>query len=229
MTSLQQCLPMAAPRVYALGSSTMASLLGPALKRMLKRDWPEATFAQWGKPSSGLARPDFHDWPAQIPKINRRHKPDLFVVSLGTNDYQAVRLRSGAWVRSGTARWKQVYASRVRKMLDLMSGPERRRLVVWVGPTAFPGKGSYTIGPEITKILRREIAAFGGPAILVDAFAATTDGKNRPRDTFKVPGKRGLKAMRGRDGIHLTAEAVRALMGRPAADHILQCRKDNAS
>lgn len=223
--SLRYCRPMGKARVYALGSSTMASLLGPALKRMIKRGWPEASMAKWGKPSSGLARPDFHDWPAQIPKIIRRHKPDLFVVSLGTNDYQAVRLHNRAWLRPGTSRWKKVYASRVRKMLDLMSGPQRLRPVIWVGPTSFPGEGSRTLGPLITQILRREIQAFGGPAVLVDAYAATSDGKNRPKDTFRIPGKRGRHDMRGHDGIHLTIEAVRALMARPAYDHILRCRK----
>ena len=223
--SLRRCMPMRTARIYALGSSTMASLLGPALKRIMKREWPEASLSKWGKPSSGLARPDFHDWPRQIPKILRRHKPDMFVVSLGTNDYQAVRLRNGSWVRPGTARWKRVYASRVRKMLQLMSGPSRSRAVIWVGPTSFPGEGSKTLGPLITKILRREIRAFGGPAVLIDAYGATTDDRNRPRDKFRIPGKRGWHQMRGHDGIHLTIGAVRALMARPVADSVSHCRK----
>ena len=88
---------------------------------MIKRGWPEAGMAKWeslrwlGTAVLRLAR--------TIPKIIRRHKPDLFVVSLGTNDYQAVRLHNRAWLRPGTSRWKKVYASRVRKMLDLMVVP----------------------------------------------------------------------------------------------------------
>ena len=221
--SLRQCQAVKNPKVYALGSSTMASLLGPALKKRLLRAHPKAKFAQWGKPSSGLARPDFHDWPSEVPRIIRRHKPDMFVVSLGTNDYQAVRLRNRKWVRPYTPKWTRVYASRVRKMLDLMSGDARRRLIVWVGPTSFPGDNPRKMGPLISDIIRQEISAFSGPAVFVDAFAATSDSQHQPLDSFRVKGKRKKQPMRSHDGIHLTIGAVRALMAQPALQHVLDC------
>ncbi len=221
--SLRHCNTLSSPKVFAIGSSTMASLLGPAIKRMLKRSRPKAKFAQWGKPSSGLARPDFHDWPAQVPRIIRRHRPDMFVVSLGTNDYQALRKRNGSWVRPHTARWKRLYAQRVRKMLELMSGEGRTRLVVWVGPTSFRGEGPRVLGPLISRIVRQEIERFGGPAVFVDAFAATSDNRNNPLETYRIPGKRRPQPMRSHDGIHLKIGAVRALMAAPAVHHLLKC------
>ncbi len=209
--------------VYAIGSSTMGSLLGPALERMLRKS--NVTFNKWGKASSGLARPDFHDWPSKVPGLLKQRNPDVWVVSLGTNDYQPLRLHSRRWVRSGTARWERVYAARVDKMLKLMS-PQRRRAVVWIGPTSFPGDNARKMGPIISRILRERIEAFGGPAYYIDAFAATSDSRNRPLTRVQVPGRRKPIEVRGHDGIHLTMDAVRALMARPAADQVEACTAD---
>lgn len=220
--SLGRCLGVeGTARIYALGSSTMASLLGPALARMLRQD--DVEFHKWGKSSSGLARPDFHDWPAEVPGIVRKYHPHVFVVSLGTNDFQPLRLRSRSWIRVGTQRWRDVYAQRVDDMLALMSGPDRKTAVVWIGPTAFPRENSLRIGPVISAILHERIDAFAGPATYIDVFAATTDDQNRPLSRTRVPGTGRTIDVRGGDNIHLTIEAVRALMARPAADWVRDC------
>jgi hypothetical protein len=206
--------------VYAIGSSTMASLLGPALERDLRREGIEVR--TWGKSSSGLARPDFHDWPSKIPNIVRRHRPDLFVVSLGTNDFQPLRQGRG-WIRFENPRWQQTYRDRVDRMLDMMSGPERRRAVIWVGPTSFPGDNVRRYGPVITRILRERIEAFGGPAFYVDAFAATSNEQGLPRNTLTIPGRRQPLPLRGNDNIHLTMAAVRAVMVEPVVQRLTSC------
>ncbi len=209
-------------RVYAIGSSTMAGLLGPAMKKMLQGE--DVRFRQWGKRSTGLARPDFHDWEAKVPSIAKRHKPDVWIVSLGTNDYQPVRLRNKRWIRMHTPQWRQVYASRVRNMLDLMTGPNRDRAVVWVGPTSYPGEASRKLGPLISSILRHEIDRFDGPVRFVDAFRATSNEKNRPLVRVRLPNDKVVK-VRGQDGIHMTPSAVKALLAQPVVDFVRHCLK----
>ena len=220
--SLQHCPDLEGPvTVFALGSSTMASLLGPALERMLG-DAP-VDFHQQAKSSSGLARPDYFDWHSKIRSIVHRFEPDVFVVSLGTNDFQPLRLRDRRWIRFESKYWAKVYARRVDRMLAAMSGRLRKRTVIWVGPTAFAAENAVRYGPVVNRIIRERIQAFDGPAYFIDAYAATTDGKGLPLREFLHPAPAARKVLRGHDGIHLRAEAVRTLLARPVVNQILAC------
>ena len=40
--------------------------------------------------SSGLARPDFHDWPAHLRDTLRTSDPDIVIVTFGGNDAQGL-------------------------------------------------------------------------------------------------------------------------------------------
>ena len=62
-----------APTVYGIGGSTMGTLLGPMLDKVFEEN--DVEFRRWGKASSGLARPDFHDWPKATPELMQKHKP----------------------------------------------------------------------------------------------------------------------------------------------------------
>ncbi|MCB9728847.1 MAG: DUF459 domain-containing protein [Deltaproteobacteria bacterium] len=210
------------PKVYLMGSSTMGSLLGPILQSLLDKEWGlEAR--RWGKASSGLARPDFHDWPGLLPGLMVKHRPDIVVISLGTNDNQPLWVRKGVWIRLDNPKWETTYAERVRETLSLAAGKSRRRLVVWMGPTAFEGKIARHQGPIINRIIAREVEAFDGKAIFVDSYAATTDAKGHPIRTFKAPGSKKAQPAYGEDGIHLTSEAVRWLLAEPVRKLIGAC------
>ena len=220
--SLGQCAKVAGEiSVYGIGSSTMGSLLGPLIHQMMKAD--PVRFRRWGKESSGLARPDFHDWPREVPHLVRKYSPDAFVVSLGTNDFQPIRLRNRKWVKQLSARWKRIYAQRVDQMLDLLSGPNRETPVIWVGPTAFENDNALRVGPVINRIIKDRVQAFAGPAFFVDAWAATTTKKGKPAATVRVPGRRTSLKVFGHDNIHLTADAVKQLMARPVVDRLRDC------
>lgn len=222
--SLRECLPLPKKgmRVYGIGSSTMGALLGPMLKNMVAKRH-KATMKFWGKASSGLARPDFHDWPKLVAGLMGKHRPHVVVVSLGTNDFQALKTDQGKWLRPVSPRWALRYGQRIDKMLKRLTGPKRRRPVIWIGPTSFPGENAARMGPKITALLRSRIEAFAGPVFLVDAWENTTDDEGRPGKVFQVEGMKKPLPMRGHDTIHLTAKAVRALMARPAADVIGTC------
>ena len=198
----------------------MASVLGPMLERMLKgRD---VQFALWGKASTSLARPDFFDWPSKVPGIVQRHKPHVWVISLGTNDNQPVKLRRGGAVRTDDPRWSKVFAERIDEMLELAVGKNRERAVVWVGPYAFPGEGSRVLGRRINDLLIERIAAFPGPVFYVDAYSATLDKHGRPLTEMAVGSKKAVP-IRGNDGIHLKVAAVKAFLADPALQQVENC------
>ena len=209
------------PKVYMIGSSTMGSVLGPMLQTELRKRWG-VEGKRWGKASSGLARPDYHDWPRKAVGLMRRHNPHMVIVSLGTNDNQGIRTERG-WIRAGKEGWEKVYAERVRTMLDTLAGEDRARSIVWIGPTAFDGRTARKMGPVINRILAREIKAFEGHAAYVDAYSTTMGKGGKLVTRITLPGQEHAIPARTSDGIHLTVEAVRHLLADPALAHLEPC------
>ena len=215
------------PNAYAIGSSTLGSVLGPMLQRRVQERWRMGC-RRWGVASTGLARPDFFDWPAEIPSLNHRYDPDFYIVSLGTNDAQPLRTRRGGWLRVDNPEWRRRYGQRVDRMLELLAGPERRRMIIWLGPLAFPAKNSRLLGPVISEILAERIAAFDGHAVFVDAYTSTLDGRGKPRATFRHPETGETVDARSDDGIHLSTTAARWLLAEPVLEHLARCLDEPA-
>ncbi|PKN57991.1 MAG: hypothetical protein CVU56_07935 [Deltaproteobacteria bacterium HGW-Deltaproteobacteria-14] len=215
------------PTVYAIGSSTLGSVLGPMLQRILKDDGIE--MHRWGRASSGLARPDFHDWLALAPGLMAKHKPDIVVVSLGTNDFQPL-YNKGKWVGLDSEKWEAIYAKRVDKLLTLTGGKKKQRLVIWMGPHAFAGERAEAQGPVVNRIMRERVEAYaaaGGNAVFVDAFGATLGRNGRPLEEAKLPGSSKVERIRTGDNIHLTTDGVRWLMAEPVLTYIRPCIPGN--
>ena len=206
--------------IYGIGSSMMGSDLGPMLKRRLKEQGH--TFRKWGKASSGLARPDFHDWPAKGGSVARKLKPKVFVVALGTNDYQAIR-KGRRWIKFGTEQWKEEYAKRIDTMLAILSGKKRRRAVIWMGPIAFEGKMSERRGPMVNALMRDRVNAFDGPVFFVDGYQKTIQKNGRPVRFFRHPKKGKTVKARASDNIHLSTQAVHWLIANPILEAINRC------
>lgn len=212
------------PVVYGIGGSTMGTLLGPMLDKVFGEH--DVEFRRWGKASSGLARPDFHDWPKSTPALMTKHKPDIVVVSLGTNDYQAI-WDDGEWIRQEDPKWETAYGERVDALLEAIAKDDKDRLIIWSGPYAFEGKNAVVRAPIVNRIMKERVEAFaaaGGNAIFHDAYVVTADEAGKPLDEAVLPGK-GKKAVaiRSKDGIHLTADAVRHLLAAPIVELALPC------
>lgn len=211
------------PTVYGIGGSTMGTLLGPMLDKVFEENGIE--FRRWGKASSGLARPDFHDWPKSTPELMQKHKPDIVIVSLGTNDYQAL-WENGNWIRQEDKEWETKYGERVTALLEAITKDNKDRLVIWSGPYAFEGKNAVVRAPIVNRIMKERVEAFaaaGHNAIFHDAYAVTSDDKGRPLDKAVLPGKKAATEIRTKDNIHLTADAVRLLLAKPIVDMALPC------
>lgn len=207
--------------VFGVGSSTMRILLGPALKRLFRR--APFTYGYRGVPASGIARPDYFDWQAEMPEVRQAHRPDVWIVSLGTNDLQHLRKYGGGWLKFGTRAWRKRYAGRIDRLLSIMSGAGRRSAVIWVGPTAFNSRNSLSRGPVLTDLMRERVEAFAGPAMFFDAHRATTDTRGIPLRRIRVTGRSDPIEVYGNDGIHLKRRAVRALIAEPVRQLILSC------
>ena len=209
------------PLVYAIGSSTLGSHLGGILARDLKK--AGFKFRKWARASSGLARPDFHDWLEKVPDIAAEWKPDAFVISLGTNDYQALRLKNGKWIKpEKLEKWKQVYATRVDQLLRRTSGKDRKRVVVWIGPTPFRGTRARKLSRVINDIIMSRIQAFDGPAFFVNVYGKIVSKSGKIQRTIKLGGKD--RTVYSHDLVHTTRDLIRFVLAPPVIEALKNCK-----
>ena len=207
--------------VYAVGSSTLGSPLGEQLDSALKSKGFK--FRKWAKASSGLARPDFHDWVKSVKEVNAQWSPDAYVISLGTNDYQALYHRK-KWIRtSDKTQWIAEYSARVDRMLNAAAGPNKERLVVWIGPVPFNTAKGRNMSLRINRILQERISAFSGNAVFVDMRSKLMDD-GKPIDVYRDAKNKKRRVYRT-DNVHLTIGAVRNLMTKRVVKAITECAK----
>ena len=181
-----------------VGGDSLTSEFGPALEDRLART-RRATADVEFRFSSGLARPDFFDWPARLEEIVAEQDPDVFVVMFGANDGQNIAVR-GTVLPFGTPEWEQEYARRVAAVMDILAGDGRH--LYWVGqPIARAGdfdakmqvlNAVYAAQAEgrrdVTYIDTRPL--FAGPGGAYAAYLEDDDGQS--------------VLMRQQDGVHLT-------------------------
>jgi uncharacterized protein len=122
-------------RVLIVGDSD-AGTFGPYLQQLLAETRVTETVLDY-KVSSGLARPDFFDWHAELERIVPEFEPDIVVVTFGGNDGQFLADASGSSVVGQTrpdadnSAWTTEYRARVERVLDYLDADGRT--VIWVG------------------------------------------------------------------------------------------------
>ena len=79
---------------------------------------------------TGLARPDYYDWPAHLATELRQDHPQVVMILVGGNDAQNFLVNNEPVV-FGTAQWHRIYSERVALMMKetLEAGAK----MVWVG------------------------------------------------------------------------------------------------
>jgi hypothetical protein len=91
-----------------------------------------------GKINTGLARPDYFDWPGELQTDVSRFHPDVVVAMMGANDNQSFLVGDRA-VQFGTPEWVSVYTQRVATMMNEVAAQGGRML--WVGMPVMPSSG----------------------------------------------------------------------------------------
>ena len=163
------------------------------------------------KYSSGLARPDFFDWPAHLEDTIPSTDPDCVLIMIGANDGQNMTV-DGKPVQFGSDQWKAEYAQRVARTMDILSADGRR--VYWVG---LPIARSETYAKKVkvrNKIYRAE-ADRRDNVLYVDTWSLFADADGTY--TAYLRDRNGdKKLMRNEDGIHLSVSGAHHL-----ADYIM--------
>ncbi len=192
--------------VYIAGDSD-AGAFGPSLMSQLDDTGVVDSTLDY-KVSSGLARPDFYDWPAHLRQTIPDVDPQIVVVTFGGNDAQDI-LIDGRSRGTTTEEWKAEYGRRVGAVMDQLT--EDGRTLIWVGiPNAVDPNFTARLEP-LRAVTMEQAAARPGKVVYIDTWQRFT-GRDGGYAEYVVDPRDGMiKPVRQGDGFHLNMTGAEIL------------------
>ncbi|MEZ5382922.1 MAG: DUF459 domain-containing protein [Microthrixaceae bacterium] len=203
LAPLREVTPAVPLDVHVAGDS-MGQPLGQ-LMEAAGADDPTLNVSYEYKISSGLARPDYYNWPARFAQIARDTKPEALVIMIGGNDVQELTDPAGSVVAlPGTPEWSEEYGKRVEELFDGLRADNRR--LFWVmHPTVASSKMQRSVDAMNTEVT--EAAADRPWVVLVDGAELTAGPDGGYADYLTLPDGEQIDCRQG-DGIHLTSDCT---------------------
>jgi hypothetical protein len=193
-------------RVF-IGGDSMVGQFGPMLENRAEATGV-ATAEVVYEFDSGITRPDFVDWPAELRAVGASQDPEVIVLFFGGNDAQDIRI-DGVWEPFGTEAWVVEYRSRVGGLMSELEADGRD--VYWVG-MPIVSSDTFRARVEILNDVYTSEAASHDNVHYVDSWSvfAGPDGGYAEY----LPDEEGdVVDMRLNDGIHLTTDGGVLLAG----------------
>jgi uncharacterized protein len=185
-------------RVAIVGDSLAAGLGYFAERVFLPR---LVKVSRQGRISTGLARPDYFNWPYTMRRIVDRFDPDLVIVMLGENDHQSLQTVHGEReAQVGTSAWPPGYRDRVIAMMRIATS--RGAKVVWAG---LPISADLRTREHARR--QNEIFEFAASISHDVAFFDSWDRFRDPQGGYTAYFREGRRVIlvRERDGLHFNA------------------------
>jgi len=175
-----------------IGGDSLAGSLGPSLGAMTGGTGViQPVFLS--KVSSGLASPEFFDWPERAAEQMLEVDPEVAVFIIGANDTSVAQ--------GDAAAWRPEYQRTVDEMMMTLIGEGRR--VYWVGAPVLGDDRTDEV--EELNTVFRDIAKFHPEVAYVDAYALFSDPEGKYARS--LPGPDGESVLvRADDGVHFTPE-----------------------
>lgn len=197
--------------VLMIGSSTMAGGFGIYLGQELEREYGCVPVRR-GKPSTGLARPDFHDWITQGAKAREECTPDIVMCLFGGNDGQGLYMGAKAaekWIRWGEPGWVPEYRRRVNEFADAVA--PGNEVLVWLGMPQVESPKLCERVEIMNGVYEAEMALRPNGRYVSTWDALTVDGKYSSH--LVIDGEK--TRVRTGDGVHVTPVGAHMLV-----DHV---------
>jgi hypothetical protein len=197
-------------KVFIVGDSD-AGTFGPYLQTLLDNTGIVTTELDY-KVSSGLARPDFFDWPAEIDTKLPAVDPDIVVATFGGNDAQGLAVQNGEFIIgdpvANEAEWVAEYTERAGAVMDQLLADGRT--LIWVG---IPNDDN----PDVTERMAiqdraaKAAAAERPEVIFIDTWKRFS-GRDGGWAEFVIDPRDGQgKDVRADDGFHLNQTGAEIL------------------
>lgn len=197
-------------KVFIVGDSD-AGTFGPYLETLLDGTQIVETELDY-KVSSGLARPDFFDWPAEIDARLPEVDPDIVVATFGGNDAQGLAVGSGEFIVgdpvTNESEWVAEYQARAGAVMDQLL--EDGRTVIWVG---IPNDDNPDVSARmaIQDRAAKAAAAERPEVIFIDTWKRFS-GRDGGWAEFVIDPRDGQgKDVRADDGFHLNTAGAEIL------------------
>jgi hypothetical protein len=146
---------------------------------------------------TGLARPDYYNWPAHLESELQSEHPGAVIVFIGGNDGQSFDV-NGGYVGFGTGVWHRIYAARVALMMKECLAANAR--VLWVGMPIMQSSAFAGVMQELNGIYRGQANRHPGVTYFASwPVFATPQGAYT--ESVVVNGQTEL--LRDPDGIHI--------------------------
>ena len=197
-------------KVFIVGDSD-AGTFGPYLQTLLDNTGIVTTELDY-KVSSGLARPDFFDWPAEIDAKLPEVDPDIVVATFGGNDAQGLAVQNGEFIIgdpvANEAEWVAEYTERAGAVMDQLLADGRT--LIWVG---IPNDDN----PEVTARMAiqdkaAKAAAVDRPEVIFVDTWKRFSGRDGGWAEFVIDPRDGQgKDVRADDGFHLNQTGAEIL------------------
>ena len=152
--------------------------------------------------STGLARPDYYNWPEHLVKEVLPNNPQVLVIMFGANDGQNMTDANGKALERYSDPWIAEYRRRVAATMDLLKSPTNDRLTIWVG--ALPvGPGSKVHGMDQLDYIYWTEALTRPWIQYFDSWPFFTDSSLN--FSANLPNADGVvRGMRQKDNVHLS-------------------------
>ncbi|MBQ1960453.1 MAG: DUF459 domain-containing protein [Akkermansia sp.] len=197
-------------RVLLTGDSLMAGM-GPQLKRALA-GYENLTLIPIGKGSTGLARPDFYNWPKVLEENMIAHKPHIVVMWIGTNDTQNIYNMPEAGAPLSLT-WKRAYYQKLTEIFRIVR--KHNATLIMMSPPVMSKQPFDNNLHAITNLMAQTCRYKGIYFLNMRRTLADGNGKYLHRTTMQ-DGK--VANIRTPDRIHITSDGNILVM-----DHLLPC------
>lgn len=158
---------------------------------------PLVKVVQAARGDTGLARPDYYDWPAHVKTLLQAYHPGVLVVFLGANDGQGFT-SNGQVVQFGSSLWHSVYSARVAAVMSEATAAGTR--VLWVGLPLMQDPGFEAEMAKMNAIFSAEAVVHPG-VVYFSSIPVLANAAGQYAES--IPGPSGSIVLRQPDGVHM--------------------------
>jgi len=193
--------PASPLRVLIVGDSVGLDLGQPLVNAL--GAYGDVTTYLDGRIDTGLSRPDYFNWPAELSIDLANQQPQLVIVMIGANDAQGLVTPDGS-IHFGQPGWDQAYSARVAAFIAEANAAGAH--VLWVGMPPMQNPLLDADLMHLNALVRTQVAEtrFHGAAYLSSVPALGDQHHNYA--AYLVNASGAVINIRTPDGIHLTPD-----------------------
>ena len=152
-----------------------------------------------GRVSTGLTRPDYFNWPAELTADLKAQNPQVVVVMIGANDAQD--FLGPPDVPFTSPQWNTLYSERVAQFMQIAGSTGAQ--VIWVGMPPMQNPGLNAQMSDVNAVVQQQAVKAKPPVVYLssDHTLGTPQGGYTP---FVTNGAGQVVNVRTPDGTHIT-------------------------